>query len=1076
MRRYLFGPVSAAFVADNLDEQCRSGECVTFGPGETWESVVGRLPDGWRPEFVVLYLQYTTILDCWWSAPVPIVGLAGDWNLLWHQYRQYRGCDLILTDAAGVERFQREGFTQARRANLFGVSRRFVEADWEAVERDIDILFVGNLHPAVQRERMPWLARISRLADHRRVFIAQGVFGEEYRRLMNRARIVFNRAIRGECNLRTFEAAAAGALLFQEAGNLEVPEYFADRQECVYYEDHNLEELLEYYLDHEEERRAIAEAARGKVREYTWDRFWERQLALISIGVRGEGPGVRKEGVRGEGPGVSQTSRLDRIQRLIEAGRNEAAVEEARAGLRDLDGEVDSALLATVYCLLSTSSFDFLRVEWERAAWQNAGDVAGEIAAKGTLLRSRLHQIVGELTGDLGHLEEAVRSRPDLAVTRMGLGCALGRAGRPGEAVEHLREMVRANPFDLQAARALYQAMKDSGDADGCLAFGRERSLLAKAAPRSVPVEAWHGGAKANSDWQKNGGKNIRGSDFSAPIFLPVVPAEFERVFGNVDTTEAAYGFTLEADTRAVLTLLVHCRAKRILEIGTAGGHMTANFTRWSDEDAVVYTMGIVADLGASTAESQRYELPPRSEFGKHANRFGRADKVFFITADSLGYDFRRLGELDFVFVDGAHDLEHVLSDSRKAYRQLRPGGCLVWHDFNSPTPWVEVNKALGQLDFPEAIQHVEGTQVAFLIRDTSPPRKQGGDVTRAATGSPLAGASGCDVSDKSPRRQQGGDVTRAAIGSRLAGASGCDVSDKSPRREQGGDVTRAATGSSLAGASGWYVRWEGDHEAVHSLGIANRAICAELERRGHVVERVPAGSSDPCPLTPGPLPVWIQHQWPPRWRRPGEGRWILMQQWEFGSLPASWIQPLSRDVDEVWVASSWVRQCFIDSGVPAERVWVIPMGVDPGRFAEGRGVRGQGSGKLKNRKGFRFLFVGGSIHRKGIDLLLEATIWRCLIAEFLCRRQHTSGHFRLLASLCPRHAPERILPFQRKLEGVGDLGHVVTARGPPDDVPGAVVAVVPFELMDVGVRDRGWLLSLLASKRECGALGRREA
>jgi hypothetical protein len=47
-----------------------------------------------------------------------------------------------------------------------------------------------------------------------------------------------------------------------------------------------------------------------------------------------------------------------------------------------------------------------------------------------------------------------------------------------------------------------------------------------------------------------------------------------------------------------------------------------------------------------------------------------------------------------------------------------------------------------------------------------------------------------------------------------------CDVSDKSPRREQGEDVIRAAIGSSLAGASGWYVRSEGDHEAVHSLAI----------------------------------------------------------------------------------------------------------------------------------------------------------------------------------------------------------------------------------------------------------------
>jgi SAM-dependent methyltransferase len=109
--------------------------------------------------------------------------------------------------------------------------------------------------------------------------------------------------------------------------------------------------------------------------------------------------------------------------------------------------------------------------------------------------------------------------------------------------------------------------------------------------------------------------------------------------------------------------------------------------------------MGIVDDMAVPTSKAQRYEDPPRVAFGRQANHFGKAAKVFFITADSLHYDFRRLGELDFVFVDGAHDLAHVLSDSRKALQQLRPGGILVWHDFNSPTPWVEVNKALAQLE-----------------------------------------------------------------------------------------------------------------------------------------------------------------------------------------------------------------------------------------------------------------------------------------------------------------------------------------------------------------------------------------
>src|SRR5438105_3552369 len=111
--------------------------------------------------------------------------------------------------------------------------------------------------PAVQRERLAWLPRLARLADRYRVAIHADVFGEDYRALLRRARIVFNRAVRGECNQRTFEAAACGALLFQEAGNREVPAYFADRRECVCYTEHDLEELLAHYLDHEDERAAL---------------------------------------------------------------------------------------------------------------------------------------------------------------------------------------------------------------------------------------------------------------------------------------------------------------------------------------------------------------------------------------------------------------------------------------------------------------------------------------------------------------------------------------------------------------------------------------------------------------------------------------------------------------------------------------------------------------------------------------------------------------------------------------------------------------------------------------------------
>jgi glycosyltransferase involved in cell wall biosynthesis len=93
-----------------------------------------------------------------------------------------------------------------------------------------------------------------------------------------------------------------------------------------------------------------------------------------------------------------------------------------------------------------------------------------------------------------------------------------------------------------------------------------------------------------------------------------------------------------------------------------------------------------------------------------------------------------------------------------------------------------------------------------------------------------------------------------------------------------------------------------------------------------------------------------------------------MVQPWEFGSLPSSWIQPILKAVDEVWAYSSYIKGVYVRSGVPAERVQVVPLGVDIAIFNPESPPL-----VLKTRKAFKFLFVGGTIFRKGFDVLLAA-------------------------------------------------------------------------------------------------------
>jgi hypothetical protein len=96
---------------------------------------------------------------------------------------------------------------------------------------------VGNLSTIVQRERAPWFAHVAALADRYRVRIPGGVFNEEYVRLLNSTKITFNRTVNGSMNMRCFEAAACGSLLFCEEENEEVRDFLEPGRGCILYSE-----------------------------------------------------------------------------------------------------------------------------------------------------------------------------------------------------------------------------------------------------------------------------------------------------------------------------------------------------------------------------------------------------------------------------------------------------------------------------------------------------------------------------------------------------------------------------------------------------------------------------------------------------------------------------------------------------------------------------------------------------------------------------------------------------------------------------------------------------------------------
>lgn len=196
-------------------------------------------------------------------------------------------------------------------------------------------------------------------------------------------------------------------------------------------------------------------------------------------------------------------------------------------------------------------------------------------------------------------------------------------------------------------------------------------------------------------------------------------------------------------------------------------------------------------------------------------------------------------------------------------------------------------------------------------------------------------------------------------------------------------------------------VRWEGTQFRWHSLAHVNREICRRLldgreGKDGQKVELsltpfehadfgpeqepVLAGTLAERVLAPlsGPADVHVRHFFPPRLNRPAEGRLALIQPWEFGYLPDEWVAPIRENVDEVWCYSGYVREVYRASGIPEDKLRVVPLGVDPETFSPGAPpyvfTDEPGAGRLpSDGEPFTFLFVGGTLHRKGIDILLDA-------------------------------------------------------------------------------------------------------
>ncbi len=133
-----------------------------------------------------------------------------------------------------------------------------------------------------------------------------------------------------------------------------------------------------------------------------------------------------------------------------------------------------------------------------------------------------------------------------------------------------------------------------------------------------------------------------------------------------------------------------------------------------------------------------------------------------------------------------------------------------------------------------------------------------------------------------------------------------------------------------------------------------------------------------------GPPPaIVIHHDFSSQFSQfepPKGAKCVAVRTWDFGPFPPLWVEKINREFDQYWAHSNWIAGLAERSGVRADLIRLVPLGIDPEVF------RPDGPGyPVPTKKRFRFLFVGGVSRRKGTDILLEAYHRAFTAADDVC-------------------------------------------------------------------------------------------
>ncbi len=164
--------------------------------------------------------------------------------------------------------------------------------------------------------------------------------------------------------------------------------------------------------------------------------------------------------------------------------------------------------------------------------------------------------------------------------------------------------------------------------------------------------------------------------------------------------------------------------SKNIFEFGTCSGKTTTLMALNSPDDAKIVTLTLSSDqaqslnLSGNDNKVSIRNIINESNYEKFifsGKEYEKKISVIFMDSRKLNVD-EYLNSFDLIFIDGGHTYSIIENDSNKAFKMVKNGGIILWHDFvPGKTSDRDVVKYLNKVSKSRKIFHIENTSLCYF-------------------------------------------------------------------------------------------------------------------------------------------------------------------------------------------------------------------------------------------------------------------------------------------------------------------------------------------------------------------------